>query len=151
MHPTGFRLTLFALLTVLGVSAQQPIPDNPVTVGANQKKATRVNEAIYQATGFGNAMMLVTPEGNVVIDTSSVSHAPRCKQLLQAENAGPVKYIIVTHGHGDHTGGVPLWMGPGTQYVAQQNHVEFMSYQSRLGQFFVRRNSADSRWQTRRR
>ncbi len=111
-------------------------------VGADQKKATRINEAIFQAIGFGNAMMVATPEGNVIIDTSSVAHAARCKELLKAENAGPVKYIILTHAHGDHTGGVPLWMEPGTQLIAQKNHTEFMSYRMRLGQFFVRRNSA---------
>jgi glyoxylase-like metal-dependent hydrolase (beta-lactamase superfamily II) len=40
----------------------------------------------------------VTEAGNVIIDTSMPFNAARHKQLLQAENAGPVKYIILT-GH----------------------------------------------------
>jgi alkyl sulfatase BDS1-like metallo-beta-lactamase superfamily hydrolase len=137
-----FRLGLTALLLALGLRAQQPIPDNPLRAGANQKKATRINEAIYQAIGFGNAMMVVTSDGNVVIDTSIRAQAERNKKLLQAENSGPVKYIILTHGHGDHTGGVPLWKEAGTQVIAQKNHVEFMNYQARLNGFFARRNAA---------
>jgi alkyl sulfatase BDS1-like metallo-beta-lactamase superfamily hydrolase len=110
--------------------------------GKDQAKALRVNEAIYQAVGFGNTFLVVTPAGNVVVDTSLPTHAPRHKKLLQAENAGPVKYIILTHGHGDHTGGVALWKEAGTEIVAQAEHVEFMHYQKRLEGFFARRNAA---------
>ncbi len=126
----------------LGSSPSSPIPDNPLRAGANQKRATQINEAIYQAIGFGNAMMVVTGEGNVVIDTSIRAQAERNKKLLQAESAGPVKYIILTHGHGDHTGGVRLWKEAGTQVIAQKNHVEFMNYQARLNGFFARRNAS---------
>jgi alkyl sulfatase BDS1-like metallo-beta-lactamase superfamily hydrolase len=142
MTSTYFRRALIAFLLASGLPAQQPIPDNPLRAGANQKKATQISEAIYQAIGFGNAMMVVTSEGNVIIDTSIRAQAERSKKLLQAENAGPVKYIILTHGHGDHTGGVRLWKEAGTQVIAQRNHVEFMNYQARLNGFFARRNAS---------
>jgi alkyl sulfatase BDS1-like metallo-beta-lactamase superfamily hydrolase len=142
MTSTYFRSGLIAFLLAFGLPAQNPIPDISFRAGANQKKATRINDAIYQAIGFGNAMMVVTGEGNVVIDTSIRAHAERNKKLLQAENSGPVKYIILTHGHGDHTGGVVLWKEVGTQVIAQKNHVEFMNYQARLNGFFARRNAA---------
>ena len=45
---------------------------------------------------------------DVVINTSSIVRAPRARELLQRENADPIKYIILTHGHGDRTGGVPF-------------------------------------------
>jgi hypothetical protein len=94
MTTTCLRTGLIAFLFAFGLPAQNPIPDNPLRAGANQKQATRINEAIYQAIGFGNAMMVVTGEGNVVIDTSIRAQAERNKKLLQAENSGPVKYII---------------------------------------------------------
>ncbi len=53
-----------------------------------------------------------------------------------------MKYIILTHGHGDHTGGVGLWKEPGTEVIAQKNQVEFLNYQERLNRFFALRNSA---------
>ncbi|MGH9834471.1 MAG: MBL fold metallo-hydrolase [Blastocatellia bacterium] len=94
-------------------SAQQDqMPTNPVNLvrlGQDQKKATKVNDAIFQAIGFGNSFMVVTEAGNVIIDTSMPFNAALHKRLLQAENAGPIKYIILTHAHGDHTGGVSAW------------------------------------------
>ena len=124
---------------------EEPVFTNPtdlVQYGKDQKKALRIHEAIYQAIGFGNSFMIVTNAGNVVVDTSSVTHAARHKKLLQAENSGPIKYIVLTHGHGDHTGGIALWKEAGTQIVAQKQHVEFMNYQKRLEGFFARRNAA---------
>jgi alkyl sulfatase BDS1-like metallo-beta-lactamase superfamily hydrolase len=123
----------------------EPTFENPTDLvqwGKDQKEALRVHEAIYQAIGFGNSFMIVTQEGNVIVDTSSPTHAARHKKLLQAKNAGPVRYIVLTHAHGDHTAGVSLWKEPGTQIVAQKQHVEFMHYQKRLEGFFARRNAA---------
>lgn len=127
---------------------QEQMSDNPLVllrVGQDQKKALKFGEAIFQATGFGNTFMVVTEAGNVIIDTSMAFNAAQHKRLLQAENAGPVKYIILTHAHGDHTGGVPTWKQTGvagTKIIAQKNHADFQHYQARLNGFFARRNAA---------
>ena len=110
--------------------------------GSDQLVAQKINQVIYKATGFGNTFMVVTSEGNVIVDTSLPAMAPKHKQLLTAVSEGPVHSIIITHGHGDHTGGVALWREPQTQVIAQQNMVEFLNYQKRLGQLFMQRNSA---------
>lgn len=110
--------------------------------GSNQQVAQKINEVIYKATGFGNTFMVVTNEGNVIIDTSLPAMAPKHKQLLTAVSDEPVHSIIITHGHGDHTGGVALWREPQTKVIAQQNMVEFLNYQKRLGSLFMQRNSA---------
>jgi alkyl sulfatase BDS1-like metallo-beta-lactamase superfamily hydrolase len=126
----------------MAIAQQEQMSNNPLAAGQDQKKALKFGEAIYQATGFGNTFMIVTEAGNVIIDTSMPFNATRHKQLLQAENAGPVKYIILTHAHGDHTGGVPSWKQSDTKIIAQKNHVEFQHYQRRLHGFFARRNAA---------
>ncbi|MDB9948858.1 alkyl/aryl-sulfatase [Porticoccaceae bacterium] len=110
--------------------------------GSDQLVAQKINQVIYKATGFGNTFMVVTSEGNVIVDTSLPAMAPKHKQLLTAVSDGPVHSIIITHGHGDHTGGVALWREPQTQVIAQQHMVEFLNYQKRLGQLFMQRNSA---------
>ncbi len=124
---------------------QQMVQDNPTTLlrtGQDRKTAIKVNEAIFQAVGFSNTFMVVTSEGNVIIDTSMPFNAARHKQLLRAENTGPVKYIILTHAHGDHTGGVATWKEAGTEIIAQKNHTEFANYQTRLAGFYAQRNAA---------
>jgi alkyl sulfatase BDS1-like metallo-beta-lactamase superfamily hydrolase len=135
-----------ATLPPAAVSRQQEqMPANPsalIRLGQDQKKATRVNDAIYMAVGFGNTFMVATGDGNVIIDTSMLFNAVLHKRLLTAENNGPVKYIILTHAHGDHTGGVASWKQSDTKIVAQENHREFHHYQSRLNGFYGLRNAA---------
>ena len=140
------RVRIVAALAALasaGALAQTQIGiDNPLRTGESQQAAVRVNDAIYLAYGFGNTFLVTTSAGNVVIDTSSVVRAPRAKELLQRENAGPIKYIVLTHAHGDHAGGVPLWQAADTQVIVQKEHYEFVNYQTRLAGFFAERNSA---------
>ncbi len=133
---------LFALAPAAALAQVQIGVDNPLRTGDGQQAAVRVNDAIYLAYGFGNTFLVTTSAGNVVVDTSSVVRAARAKELLQRENAGPIKYIVLTHGHGDHTGGVPLWKAADTQVIAQKEHYEFVNYQTRLAGFFAERNAA---------
>lgn len=137
------RLLLALALSL--VSLQDPVPDNPVALlrtGQDQKTPLKIGESIYQAIGFGNTFLVVTKAGTVVIDTSLAANAPRHKALLSSVNTGPIKYIILTHAHGDHAGGVDLWKQAGTEVIAQRNHVDFMNYQARLNGFFAARNAA---------
>jgi glyoxylase-like metal-dependent hydrolase (beta-lactamase superfamily II) len=137
------RLFIFCAATSISVFAQ--LGENPLTPlreGLDRKEAVKITDNIYQAVGFGNTFLVTTPAGNVIIDTSNLLTAPLHVKLLKARSAAPVKYIILTHGHGDHTGGVALWKEPGTQVIAQKNQVEFLNYQDRLNRFFAIRNSA---------
>ena len=111
-------------------------------MGADQKEALKIADGVYLAIGFANTAMVTTDEGNVIIDTSLVVHAPRHKRLLEAVSQAPIRYIILTHGHADHRGGVRLWKQPDTKVVAHRNYEEFIAYQSRLRGFFRRRNAA---------
>jgi alkyl sulfatase BDS1-like metallo-beta-lactamase superfamily hydrolase len=148
MKPCSRRICLSLTILLAAGNAlvargqQGLVADNPAQLLQSGDRVIKINEAISMVQGFGNTFMITTSEGNVIIDTSSVLHARKHHQLLTAENKGPIKYIILTHGHGDHTGGVPLWKEPGTQIIAQRNHVEFMHYLTRLAGFYGKRNAA---------
>lgn len=105
-------------------------------------RATKIHESILQASGLSNTTMVTTSEGNVVIDTSLAQVAGLHKKMLRHESAAPIRYIILTHAHKDHTGGIDVWREQGTEVIAHQNSVEFLNYQARLAPFFSRRNSA---------
>lgn len=143
---TSRCLGLVAMLNSVGFAAsshaQEAAMFNPGLLGRDQTEAIRIHDAIFQATGFGNTNMVVTSEGNVIIDTSLIVNARRHKRLLQAKSDGPIEYIILTHAHGDHTGGVSAWREEGTEIIAQDAHYEFVNYQSRLRGIFSQRNAA---------
>jgi len=112
-------VTLLLVGGATPVTAQQQMEaTNPTDLIRLGDKVIKVNEAISMVEGFGNTFMVTTSEGNVIIDTSIALHARKHHELLTADNKTPIKYIILTHGHGDHTGGVPLWKEAGTQIIA---------------------------------
>src|SRR5262245_61184417 len=102
-----------------------------------------LGNGIYQAGGAlgGTAVrvpqsltfMVVTSGGNVIVDTSIAAAAPAHKQALTAINDGPIRAIVLTHAHGDHTGGIGLWQQPGTQVIAQRTYPEFLASTERPG------------------
>lgn len=140
------RTVIPALAVALLATAAQAQPltaRQPTGAGAGQTEALHfASGRVHQAVGFGNTYMVTTKAGNVIIDTSMPGPAQRHHKLLTAVSAAPIKYIILTHGHGDHTGGVPLWKGPGTKVVGQAHEVEFLDYQTRLAGFYALRNAA---------
>lgn len=110
--------------------------------GARQREAKKVGERIYQATGFSNSFLVRTDDGNVIIDTSSPLSAQQHYDLLRKVSDAPVRMIILTHGHDDHTGGARLWQEPGTEILVQRQFPAFRAYQLRLGGYFARTNAA---------
>src|SRR5258706_4135689 len=135
-------LRIFVAFTAIAFAQ---IPADPTTLqreGMDQREALKISDHIYQAIGFGNTFLITTSEGNVIIDTSSPQPAQLHTKLLKAVNSGPVKYIILTHGDGDETGGLRLLKEPGSKIIAQKNQTEFLNYQARLNGFFAERNAA---------
>ena len=51
-------------------------------VGANQKEALKINDAIYQGIGFGKTFLVTTSEGNVFIEPSMGNMASRNLSLI---------------------------------------------------------------------
>jgi alkyl sulfatase BDS1-like metallo-beta-lactamase superfamily hydrolase len=89
-----------------------------------------------------NTFLVVTSDGSVVVDTSGPAGAAVHQPLLAAVSAAPVKAVILTHGHGDHTGGVARWARPGVDIITQREFPEFLQYQRMLAGFFGTRNAA---------
>lgn len=106
-----------------------------------QVKIVKISDSIYMAPVGSNVYLVTTPEGNVVIDTAPEANAQIARDLLMEVSQAPVKYIVLTHGHADHIGGISLWKQPGTQIIAQRNYVELVNYVARLEGFFAPRNA----------
>lgn len=68
---------------------------------------------IHFAIGFGiaNSIMIEGDKGNIIIDASdSVFEAEKIYSLFSQKNSNPIKAIIYTHNHGDHTFGTAFYV-----------------------------------------
>ena len=68
---------------------------------------------IHFAIGFGiaNSIMVEGDGGNIIIDASdSVFEAEKIYSLFAEQNSNPIKAIIYTHNHGDHTFGTAFYL-----------------------------------------
>lgn len=78
----------------------------------------RVGESVYCATGYSpaNISMIVGRTGLVIVDTGMLpEHAKTVLAEFRKTTDLPIAAIILTHGHGDHTGGTSAFLqaGPG--------------------------------------
>jgi glyoxylase-like metal-dependent hydrolase (beta-lactamase superfamily II) len=79
-----------------------------------RQEVIRVTDGVWVAVGFSNAnSALITGEGgSVVVDTTSdVEDAKRVRAEFAKLSTAPVRAIIYTHAHPDHTGGASVFGG----------------------------------------
>ena len=68
---------------------------------------------IHFAIGFGiaNSIMVEGDGGNIIIDAAdSMYEADKIYNLFKQKNSNPIKAIIYTHNHGDHTFGTQYYL-----------------------------------------
>jgi len=83
--------------------------------------ATKVAGTVYMLTGSGgNIGVSAGDDGIVIIDDQFAPLAPKIKEALKAISDKPLKFIINTHYHGDHTGGNEVF-GADAPIVAHEN------------------------------
>jgi glyoxylase-like metal-dependent hydrolase (beta-lactamase superfamily II) len=84
-------------------------------------KVTKVAGTVYMLEGAGgNIGVSVGEDGIVVIDDQFAPLAPKIEAALKSITDKPVRFILNTHYHGDHTGGNAEFSKLGT-LVAQEN------------------------------
>ena len=118
--------TIFALLAAASIAQAQP-PAAPAGGGrgAPQPQAIQqVKPGLYMITGAGgNTTVRVTSQGLIVVDGKLPGQAnyDALMALIKSVSDQPVKYLIVTHHHADHTGNNQRFLDAGVQVVAHEN------------------------------
>lgn len=85
-------------------------------------KTTKVSASVYMLEGYGgNIGVLTGPDGIILVDDQFVQLSDKIKKALTALNNKPVKFIINTHYHFDHSDGNKIFGGEGSVIVAHEN------------------------------
>jgi glyoxylase-like metal-dependent hydrolase (beta-lactamase superfamily II) len=116
-------MKIVLLLAAIAIAqAQQPAGAGR---GAPQPQTIQqVKPNLYMVVGAGgNSTVRVTPEGIILVDGKLPGDANynALMALIKGVSAQPVKYLIVTHHHADHTGNNQKFLDAGVQIVAHEN------------------------------
>ncbi len=122
MRPATLRSLLVAALTCIGASAayaQAPTPPARPPLVVKQ-----VKPELFMIIGAGgNTTVRVTSEGLVVVDSKNPGQA--IYDELTADIHGisqqPIRYLIDTHLHADHTGNNGRFLAAGAKVIGQKN------------------------------
>jgi glyoxylase-like metal-dependent hydrolase (beta-lactamase superfamily II) len=95
----GGIVLAIAALCLVWLQAQQP-PKQPLTV---QKVTDHLWVIMNNASG--NVAVLPTDEGILLVDDKFEADGPEILAKVKGVSDKPIKYILNTHQHGDHTGG----------------------------------------------
>src|SRR4051812_8885746 len=110
------RTILFALL--FGAGAVQAQED----FSKVQVKTEKINASTYMLTGAGgNIGVSVGPDAVFVIDDQFAPLSPKIKAAIGKLSDKPIRFLVNTHFHGDHTGGNENFLRDGVTIFAQDN------------------------------
>lgn len=65
----------------------------------------------------GNVAVMPTPDGVVVVDDKFAADAPEIVAKVKTVSDKPIKYVLNTHQHGDHTGGNEAMLTGGAEII----------------------------------
>src|SRR5258705_3431212 len=107
-----------AVAYVEGANAQQP----PIDWDKIQIKTTDLGNETYMLVGQGgNITVAVGTDSIIQVDGQFAPLSNKIRAAIKAIAPLPVKYLINTHFHGDHTGGNENFAKDGAVIVAHDN------------------------------
>jgi cyclase len=87
-----------------------------------QIKTTKLSGSVYMLEGAGgNIAASVGDDGIVIVDDQFAPLADKIQAALKEVTDKPVRFVINTHYHGDHTGGNGPFAQSGSTVLAQDN------------------------------
>jgi cyclase len=99
-------------------------------------QSQKLRDNIYMLSGPGGNMIVLTgSEGKVLVDSSFAGAAPKIISALAAIDAKPLKLLINTHWHFDHTDGNAAMHEAGATIISHENTLKRLSSPQEIAAF----------------
>jgi cyclase len=90
-----------SLVAAAPARAQAPVDDSKTVV-----KSNKITDNFYTVDGRGGTIgVLVGPQGTFMVDTQFAPLTDRIVAEIKKISPNPIRFVVNTHVHGDHTGG----------------------------------------------
>src|SRR3954464_14778200 len=110
------------LLYVLAAAWSVAAPPQPTNLDTVQIKTTKITNTVYMLEGEGgNIGVSAGEDGVVLIDDQFAPLTPKILAAIKAISDKPIRFVINTHWHFDHTGGNENLGKAGVVIVAHDN------------------------------
>src|SRR5450432_4592498 len=81
-----------------------------------------VSDNLYVIIGNGgNVAVMPTSDGVLLVDDKFAQDAPEILAKVKSVSDKPIRYVLNTHQHGDHTGGNEALLAANAEIVIQKN------------------------------
>jgi len=147
---------LGALAALLAAGVACAAPPAPTVPSVPSEVAVRVDDleklpveaqpirpGIFKIEGQGAVFLVNTNDGAVLIDTGFDNETSvRQKQVVDAIRTGPLRAIVLTHAHQDHSGGLRHYAkerAAGAQVIAHERYRYMSRHQLEPVRYFKRR------------
>lgn len=105
MRISSIRSLLLAALAVAAVTASAIAQEQP-DWSKVEIKTTKISDNFYALTGQGGRIgVLVGPDGILMVDCEFAPLSDKIVAAIRQISDKPIRFMINTHVHGDHTGG----------------------------------------------
>jgi cyclase len=120
-----------------GYPQQAPAADPLVAfrarMGATPIQSQKLADNLTLLSGpGGNVVVLNGPDGKFIVDTFVSPAWPKLKETLDGLGSAPLKYVIDTHWHFDHTDNNAAFHAAGATVLAHENTKKRMSQQQTI-------------------
>src|SRR6187401_1469953 len=112
----------FTAAALIAGTAHAQTPPAPIDWAKIEIKATDLGHNTYMLEGQGgNITLAVGSDGIIMVDGQFAPLSDKIKAAIKAISPLPIKYLVNTHFHGDHTGGNANFARDGAIVVAHDN------------------------------
>ena len=126
-----FHIICFSVLSVLLLNSQSLPAQEKNEIDERRKTINRVNDTLIKLSDHvyaiisdgeaGNIAVFENPDGLVLVDDQWIELSPKIKKLLATISNKPVKYVLNTHFHYDHSDGNKVFGKEGAIIISHDN------------------------------
>lgn len=89
-----------------GQATPPAVRATPIDFSKVDIRATRLSDNFYVLEGQGGAISVLTgPDGVLIVDSQFAELTDKIVMAIRRISDQPIRFLINTHVHGDHTGG----------------------------------------------